>query len=139
MSGKLHGAGWLGARPLEAAEPAPEAEPEPYRRPWGEVRTDTEAALTAATHLTAMDAGAKAALRVLADKVDSIAGEHLGDEWELDALKAKFDNVTLPTYLKYCEALGLTPSGRKAMDPGAPAKGKPTKLAVVRDMLPKSG
>lgn len=62
------------------------------------VREATEESLQAASHLGAEDAGAVSALLVLADKVDQL-GE-------------SFDNVTLPTYLKYCESLGLTPAGR---------------------------
>lgn len=75
----------------------------------GGVVTATEKAIKAAKHLTDMDLGAVAALRVLARKLDALDSE---DVTSLEDLKAKFDNVTLPTYLKYCESLGLTPAGR---------------------------
>jgi len=75
----------------------------------GTVAMATERAIAAATHLTAMDLGAVAALRVLAVKLDALAADEAST---LDELKAKFDNVTLPTYLKFCESLGLTPAGR---------------------------
>ena len=74
----------------------------------GAVLEATEQSLEAATHLTDMDAGAVQALRALAAKIDAMfeppSEDHEG--------KAVFDNVTLPTYLKYCESLGLTPAGR---------------------------
>lgn len=64
----------------------------------------TETALEAATHLTDMDAGAVAALRRLAHLVDNPVVAN--------------DNVTIPTYLKFCESLGLTPAGRLRLGEG---------------------
>lgn len=58
----------------------------------------TEVAIKAAEHLTEMDAGAVAALRRLARLIDQPVVPN--------------DNVSVPTYLKYCESLGLTPAGR---------------------------
>ncbi len=66
-----------------------------------------EASLAAATHLTARHTAAVAAARHLAERVDElwVAG------WVLDG---KLDNVTLPTYLKYLEKLGLVAEGMAA-------------------------
>ena len=80
------------------------------------VRQATEDAVNAAEHLTKMDAGAVAALLKLADQIDYLY-EHGTSE------DGKFDNVSVPTYLRYCESLGLTPAGRgKAVRPAATAK-----------------
>lgn len=43
-----------------------------------------------------------AAARVLADRIDSIAGNGFIDE------SGRLDNVSVPTYLRYLSALGLT-------------------------------
>lgn len=78
----------------------------------------TEAAIEAAKHLTEMDAGAIEALRALARKID--AWDQIV-EWALDDAADREgsrpvvpanDNVSIPTYLKFCESLGLTPTGR---------------------------
>ena len=46
---------------------------------------------------------------------------------------AKFDNVSLPTYLKFCAELGLTPAGRKLLEKGAPGvSGKPVSGVSAR-------
>lgn len=97
----------------------------------------TEAAIKSATHLTDMDAGALEALRALARKID--AWDQIV-EWALDDAAGKDgqrpavpanDNVSIPTYLKFCESLGLTPTGRtraaiesKGGDGGTSALGK---------------
>lgn len=79
----------------------------------------TEKAIAAATHLTDMDAGAVAALRVLARKLDAL-DRPSGEDGEG---AARFDNVTLPTYLKYCESLGLTPTSRSRVADGKGTEG----------------
>jgi hypothetical protein len=102
----------------------------------------TERALAAATHLTPMDDGAVEATRKLARKIDAW---DVIVQWALDDVAGKrgmegrpvvpeHDNVTIPTYLKYCDALGLTPAGRdKLKDLGG--KGKPGgKLASLRSI-----
>lgn len=70
------------------------------------VAGETDRSLAAAGHLTDADAGAVAVLRGLAAAVD----------WLLDheglTASGKLDNVSVPTYLRYCDALGLTPAGR---------------------------
>jgi len=98
----------------------------------------TEKAIKAATHLTAMDGGAVEALRDLARKID--AWDQIV-EWALDdaagrdgsrpAVPAN-DNVSIPSYLKYCESLGLTPAGRvKLGDKKESAGGKLAQLRAV--------
>lgn len=84
------------------------------------VASATEAAIAAATHLTPMDGGTLEALRKLARKIDAWdqivewalddkAGKH---GWEGRPVVPEHDNVSIPTYLKFCESLGLTPAGR---------------------------
>ena len=94
----------------------------------------TELSLQAAPHLTDTDAGAVAVLRELAREID------VRDELRERALEAAreehtrppgIDNVTVPTYLKFCDALGLTPAGRKDLALKEEARGK---LAAVRDL-----
>jgi len=99
----------------------------------------TEASLRAAKHLTPMDDGAIEALRALAHKIDTddaLRGAYLdlqvGGDRPVRPLQ--LDNVSIPTYLKYAESLGLTPAGREklAAKPAAP-KGKLGELRAVRD------
>ncbi|KQQ65712.1 hypothetical protein ASF63_10145 [Microbacterium sp. Leaf320] len=100
----------------------------------------TEKSLDAASKiLTDMDAGAVEALRALARKID--AWDQIVD-WALeDAAETKGgrptvpqnDNVSISAYLKYCDQLGLTPTGRKALgvkDGGE--GGKKAKLTALR-------
>jgi hypothetical protein len=102
----------------------------------GDVTDATESALEAAKHLTDVDEGAVAALRALARKID--AWDEIVAWAEEDAAERKDgrpkvpanDNVSIATYLKFCESLGLTPTGRKALELKETARGK---LAVVRD------
>lgn len=101
----------------------------------GELVDATEVALAAAGHLTGMDKGAVEAMRALAVKIDEEASR-----WELafeyasaNQLKPPApDNVSLPTYLRYCEALGLTPSGRVRLGPAKDGAGG--KLAQLRSV-----
>lgn len=81
----------------------------------------TEKAISAAGgNLSAVDAGAVEALRALARKID--AWDQIV-EWALDDAADKGgrpavpanDNVSISAYLKYCDQLGLTPAGRKAL------------------------
>ncbi|WP_067428505.1 terminase small subunit [Nocardioides jensenii] len=115
----------------------------------GPVATATELAITAAgTELTERDQGAVAALRHLANKIDT---EH---EIREAALKwaaqndgagkpPQIDNVSVPTYLKYCESLGLTPAGRsrleaaKPQQPGGATGG--SKLTLLSQGIPRPG
>ena len=94
----------------------------------------TNEAIGAAAHLGPMDAGAVEALRDLARKIDAW---DVIVEWALDdiagggrdsvrpAVPAN-DNTSLPTYLKFCESLGLTPAGRGEL--AGVGKGKQPKV-----------
>lgn len=92
-----------------------------------------------ATHLNAtVDAAAIEAARALARKID------LADEYferlaayhaENDLRPPSADNVSIPTFLKYCESLGLTPAGRTKLTEGKKPEGKPGgKLASVSNV-----
>ena len=100
-----------------------------------DVVTATEQSIAAATHLTPLDDGALAALRVLAFKIDT---EYLLREKALEYAEAAgekpppADNVSIPTYLKYCESLGLTPAGRAKLKPAKETEGG--KLAQLRSV-----
>ncbi len=91
----------------------------------GAVADATEVSIQAATHLTPLDRGAVEALRTLAAAIDVLAAN--------DGLRedGKLDNVSVPTYLKFCDSLGLTPAGRSRLPekkPEAPGG----KLALLR-------
>lgn len=102
----------------------------------GELVEATAKALAAAkSHLTPMDDGAVEALLTLAKKIDEDEAR-----WEICAAWAEqqklkpppMDNVSLPTYLRYCEALGLTPAGRTKLGSAKGAEGG--KLAQLRSV-----
>jgi hypothetical protein len=91
----------------------------------------TERAIESADHLTDQDAGAVEALRMLARKI--AAWDQIVD-WALEDAAGEGrpvvpanDNVSIPTYLKYCESLGLTPAGRSKLAEKKP-EGKGGKL-----------
>lgn len=82
----------------------------------------TGVSIAAAEHLTDMDKGAVDALLKLARKID--AWDQIV-EWALDDAASKEgarpavpqnDNVSISAYLKYCDQLGLSPAGRKALE-----------------------
>lgn len=104
----------------------------------GNILDATEAAIRAAKHLTEMDRGAVETLRALALKIDlqDVYYEALQAEYQARGLKPPAqDNVSIPTYLKFCESLGLTPAGRVKANPkgGAPAaEAGGSKLARLR-------
>ncbi|MDM4761894.1 hypothetical protein QT381_02605 [Galbitalea sp. SE-J8] len=98
-----------------------------------------ERAVKAAKHLDAdgKDAAAIEALRGLARKADAwdqIVDWAIEDASEREGARPAVpanDNVTLAIFFKACDQLGLTPSGRKAIDlKEAKAGGK---LANLRD------
>jgi hypothetical protein len=99
----------------------------------GAVLEATEASLEAATHLTEMDAGAVQALRSLAKILDAM----LGDDDGGGEREVKFDNVTIPTYLKYCESLGLTPAGREKLALKKDEGAKRGKLVSLQGGIPR--
>lgn len=72
-----------------------------------------EVSISAATHLTSKHHAAIEAARLLARRVDDLDENN----WEAGG---KFDNVSMPTYLRSLELLGLLPSKTVAG-----AKGKP--------------
>ena len=93
----------------------------------------TERAIAAADHLTDADAGAIETLRYLARKIDTEAElREMALRWarEHNERPPAVDNVSIPTYLKFCEALGLTPSGRLKFEKKGDAGGG--KLASLR-------
>lgn len=66
-----------------------------------------------------------ATARVLAKRIDAIADDGFIDE------NGKLDNVTIPTFLKYLQALGLTSS--VVEKPSGKSKGKePDQLSTFR-------
>lgn len=105
-----------------------------------------QVSVRAAAHVDAegVDAGAVAAAGALAQKID--AWDQIV-QWAIeDAAESESrpkvpanDNTSLPTFLKYCEALGLTPMARKAVgdqpkkeaDPLASIKSKRGPLRAV--------
>ena len=103
----------------------------------GDISDATEAAIKAATHLTVMDKGAIETLRFLAQKIDT--EQTLRDmalDWAAEDEKRRppsVDNVSIPTYLKFCESLGLTPAGRARLDmKKEPTGGNLAKLRSVK-------
>lgn len=100
----------------------------------GDLEDATQAAVAAAQHLTESDAGAVEALLAVARKVDQDE-----DRWALAMRWAEvmqhrpppMDNVSLPTYLKFCESLGLTPAGRAKLTEKKPEAPGGT-LALLR-------
>lgn len=97
----------------------------------------TEAALQAASHLTGKDDAAVQALRVLARKIDTddeLREAYLNyqiDRGTENLRPLQLDNVSLPTYLKFCESLGLTPAGRTKLE-DAPKEKPGGKLAALQ-------
>ena len=94
-----------------------------------------ESRLSVAKHLTAVDAGAIEALRALARKIDAwdmIVRWALDDAEDEDRRPAvpQNDNVSISAFLKGCEQLGLTPTGRKALD----VKGEVAKRGSLGDL-----
>lgn len=85
--------------------------------------------VAAATHLTASDSAAVEAARALARKIDAW---DVIVEWAVeDATESESrpkvpqnDNVSLASFLKYCESLGLTPAARRGAASGNPAEVK---------------
>lgn len=77
-------------------------------------------AIEAAEHLSDEDAAAVEALRALARKIDAwdeivqMALDDAAESGSRPKVPAN-DNTSLPTFLKYCESLGLTPTGRKGL------------------------
>jgi hypothetical protein len=108
----------------------------------GDVVDATTISVAAATHLDVdgKDAGAIAALLALARKIDDydtivdVIMEQIEIDPESKIRPPASDNVSLPTYLKYCESLGLTPGGRGELVSGKKTGPKePDALAAFND------
>lgn len=87
------------------------------RFPHESVADALERSLRNAKSLRVENAAVVAAARVLAARIDSVCETGFIDE------NGKLDNVSVPTFLKYCQSLGLT-----LVEPakvGRPAKAKP--------------
>lgn len=102
----------------------------------GDVREAFDASIAAASHLTDMDLGAVEAARALADKIDAwdvIVEWALDDAAQLERRPAvpANDNVSLASFLKYCESLGLTPTARKNLEAKGGAGGKLAQLRAI--------
>jgi len=101
----------------------------------------TEASFAAAEHLTGEHAGAMKALLMLAAKIDAWnvivvwANEDAADSGGRPLVPAN-DNVSISAYLKGMEQLGLTPSGRAALDKAKPAQ-KGADVVPEEDKLAK--
>jgi hypothetical protein len=113
----------------------------------GSLTDATEAAIKAAHEaktLTDADAGAVEALRLLARKIDAwdvIVQWALEDVTDEDGsgrpLVPANDNVSIPTYLKYAEQLGLTPNGRVKLTKEEGPKSGGGKLGGQRASVPR--
>jgi hypothetical protein len=89
----------------------------------GPVFAATELAVKASSHLTDADRGTVAVLMDLARTIDGMD--------DRDA-EAPLDNVTIPTYLKYSDALGLTPLSRLKLEKPEVRGGKLAELRSIR-------
>lgn len=86
----------------------------------GEILDATRRAIAGAGHLTDMDQGAVETLLALALKIDMQDAyfQELAEQAAVRKLRPPAqDNVSIPTYLKFCDSLGLTPAGRLRLDP----------------------
>jgi hypothetical protein len=114
----------------------------------GDVVTATEISIGSASHLDAKgkDAGAVAALLTLAHKIDNADDvldmilDQIASDPDSKIRPPAADNVSLPTYLKYSESLGLTPGGRGELTSTAkPAPAGPTAVTSFRNFGSRAG
>lgn len=106
---------------VEAGPPPAPKRPPRIPKVQGPIFEATEKAVAAAAHLTEMDQPAVAVLLDLAMTIDGMDQRGGNAPW---------DNVTVPTFLRYSESLGLTPTSRMKLDI-KPAEG-PSKLGELR-------
>lgn len=85
----------------------------------------TARALAAAEH-PETDVGVAAVLLKLAGAIDDIDRNGLNPG-------GKLDNVSVPTYLKYAEALGMTPAARERVKPKDAPKSGTGGSATMKD------
>lgn len=91
--------------------------------------TKRSLAATKAEH-TPADEGARATLLVLAEQVDYLRAH----DWLTPT--EKLDNVTIPTYLRYCDALHLTPASRARKDEKSEGKAAGKLASMKRQQRP---
>lgn len=107
----------------------------------GSLREALDRAVADSSHLSVRDAAAIAAARALADKIDAW---DVIVEWAKDDLAGnprpgarpavpQNDNVSLPSFLKYLEALQLVPPAAEKAKPG-PASGASPAQQALNDM-----
>lgn len=102
-----------------------------------ETNRSIDHAITGKTLDADKHAGPIAALRVLArriDEGDALMAIMLRLSRDAKVKPPAIDNVSIPTYLKYCEAMGLTPAAEKpepAKPEGSAGGGKVHKLRAV--------
>lgn len=100
----------------------------------------TEDAIKAASHLVPSDMGAVEAMRALARKIDAwdqIVDWALADAADRPGARPAVpanDNVSISAYLKYCDQLGLTPAGRKALEIDKGGESGGSKLGKLRSV-----
>ncbi len=98
-----------------------------------------ERSIAAAMHLTARDAGMVAAARALAARIDAW---DVIVEWAMDDLAGnprrgarpavpQNDNTSLPTYLKYLDALRLVPPAAEKAKPGPASQASASQQALT--------
>lgn len=85
----------------------------------------TGAALAAAGHLTEADQAAVAVLLRLAETID-----HASE-------RSSLDNVSIPTFLRFAESLGLTPAGRVKLGLGEAADSQVLELRGIAGTKPR--
>lgn len=85
------------------------------------VRDAVDRSVRNAPHLRAIHSAPVAALRVLAERIDSPPAS----PDEAEPRLPQNDNVSIPTFLKYCQALGLVPDLKAEKEASKPAAGSP--------------
>lgn len=92
-----------------------------------------ERSLRNAKGLKAVNAATVAAARVLAKRIDQLAATDFVDD------NGKFDNVTVPTFLKYCQSLGFTAQEARKPETRVPASSASGKVTALEDYMRKFG
>lgn len=88
---------------------------------WAATRVSVDRAVSAGTLDPTLSAGPIAAVLLVAEQLDHP---------DFPVIDGRLDNVSLPTYLRYCQALGLVPAVETS---GKEAKGG-SKLAELRSI-----
>ena len=92
-----------------------------------------ERSLRNAPGLSAKDSALVAASRVLAKRIDLIADDGFIDQ------NGKLDNVTVPTFLKYLQALGMTVDVAQKSSAKLKSGHQTDMLSVFREKHSKTG